>query len=398
MKDETSIAESGEHSLLLAARIIALQRAQRNIRHHLLTERGDEVARAKLEGIATEIAHLMAVRRGEPAALVLEAARGSAADRPALQAIEESNTGIAMTVPPDELSEAEARDIVGRNLAVLGAIANGADRFAALRVMGSSAEEQPAYRAELYRQSPDVAKEAAEAFIAANFAWEEQEEQRLAQAPAAGHVARETAMQEAAEAIRAYAGAEQSAEYSYIDTWNPEGLPASHFHDSARLARTNMLVALAGLSDADAAQVLADNPRGDHDGSTFPAADIEEVRAYRAKLTGPIDLREELQQAGYRVVSLAGDWREELADGWARTLAGEFRAARDEQEFHSLFTAMQSDPGVDQGVVARVAHLLTGEQGDWRTREEALGAIEGNFYERQQGHEQAQNAGKGVGR
>ncbi len=392
MSDEVSPVDTDEHSLLLAARLIALERAQRNIQHRLLTEPGDEAAQAKLEGIGTEIAHLKAIRDGEPAALAFEAREAGTTDRTALQAIKDTNTGIAMTALPDGLSEAAARHIVQGNLAALEQITDAADRFAALQAMGSSAAEQTAYRAELARQSPAVAKEAEAAFNAALLAWEA--EQRT---PAAEQAAREAAMKDAAEAIRAYAGEEETAEYSYIDTFNPEGLPPSHFHERAELARSEMIAALARLSDADAAQVLAENPRGDHDGSTFPAADIEEIRAHRAGLQAVVLtdnwLFAELRHAGLQVVRLTGNWQEELADGRASKLAEEFRAARDEQEFHRLFTDIRSDPAVADDLIARVAHLLTDEHHE--TREAALGAIEIEFHTRGQGREHTPTQGGG---
>ncbi len=388
MSDEASPADSGEHRLLLAARLIALERAQRNIRRRLLTEPGDGAARARLEGVVTEIAHLKAVRNGEPAALAFEAREAGTTGRTALQAIVETNTAIAMTALPDGLSEAASRHIVQGNLAALEQITSAADRFAALQAMGSSAAEQAGYRAELARQLPAVAKKAEEAFNAAVLAWEA--EQRT---PAAEQAAREAAMKKATEAICAYAGAEEAAEFSHIDTFNPEGLPPNHFHDRASRARSEMITALARLSDADAAQVLAEIARGDHDGSPFPAADIEEIRAHRAGLTPPIDLHEELRHAGLQVVRLTDNWAQELAEGRAVDLVDRFRAARTDEEFHRLFTDVRDNPAVGDDLIARVAHLLTDEKHE--TREAALGAIETEFHEREQTQEQAAEQGHG---
>jgi hypothetical protein len=76
----------------------------------------------------------------------------------------------------------------------------------------------------------------------------------------------------------------------------------------------------------------------------------------------------------------------------------QFEAAKDEADFHRLFTALQTDPAIDAKAARHIAFALTGER--HQTREAALGGMETHFYQqrdRQQQQEAAQLRG-GVGR
>jgi len=180
------------------------------------------------------------------------------------------------------------------------------------------------------------------------------------------------AIQHAEFAVADYIGSEQSAEYSYTETFNPEGRPAGYFHEQARLARTDMMEALAALSDADAEQVLARKPRVDHDGETFPAAAIQEVRAYRAVLTGHDDPAHAVSEADRQAA--AADIRDKAVSKAVADLSDAISWG-DEGDFHDAFEAISQNPAIDATAIAKV---ITGREHE--TREAALGAIETAFH------------------
>ena len=74
--------------------------------------------------------------------------------------------------------------------------------------------------------------------------------------------------------------------------------------------------------------------------------------------------------------------------------ADQFDAARDEAEFHRVFTALQNDPAVDAKAARHIAFALTGDRHE--TREAALGGIETHFYQQRDQREQAQAPARGV--
>jgi hypothetical protein len=73
--------------------------------------------------------------------------------------------------------------------------------------------------------------------------------------------------------------------------------------------------------------------------------------------------------------------------------ADQFDAARDEAEFHRVFTALQNDPAVDAKSARHIAFVLTGDRHE--TREAALGGIETHFYQQRDQQEQAQAPARG---
>ena len=74
------------------------------------------------------------------------------------------------------------------------------------------------------------------------------------------------------------------------------------------------------------------------------------------------------------------------------TWADRLDAARDEAEFHSVFTALENDPTVDAKAARHIAFALTGDRHE--TREAALGGIETHFYQ-QRDQQQAQAPARG---
>lgn len=76
---------------------------------------------------------------------------------------------------------------------------------------------------------------------------------------------------------------------------------------------------------------------------------------------------------------------------WANQLG----MARDEAEFHHVFSSLQNDPAVDTVAACHIAYALTGDPHlQHVTREAALGAIETYFHERDQ-QEQEQTPVRG---
>lgn len=73
--------------------------------------------------------------------------------------------------------------------------------------------------------------------------------------------------------------------------------------------------------------------------------------------------------------------------------ADQLDAARDEAEFHRVFTALQNDPAVDAKSARHIAFTLTGDRHE--TREAALGGIETHFYQQRDQQEQAQAPARG---
>lgn len=76
------------------------------------------------------------------------------------------------------------------------------------------------------------------------------------------------------------------------------------------------------------------------------------------------------------------------------TWADQLDAARDEAEFHRLFTALQNDPAVDAKAARHIAFALTGDRHE--TREAALGGIETHFYQQREQQVQAQAPARGT--
>jgi hypothetical protein len=73
--------------------------------------------------------------------------------------------------------------------------------------------------------------------------------------------------------------------------------------------------------------------------------------------------------------------------------ADQFDAARDEAEFHRVFTALQNDPAVDAKAARHIAFVLTGDRHE--TREASLGSIETHFYQQRDQQQQAQAPARG---
>lgn len=132
----------------------ALQQAGSNVAHY-------QAAWDRLKSdpaVTAEVAEAIAVAQSfrQPA----EITRGGTlhGNRAALTAIAQSNRVPVAVI--GELSAVAARGIVRGNLSALSTITDPASRNSALEIIGRSAAVQSAYRAELFEQSPDVAREA----------------------------------------------------------------------------------------------------------------------------------------------------------------------------------------------------------------------------------------------
>ena len=75
--------------------------------------------------------------------------------------------------------------------------------------------------------------------------------------------------------------------------------------------------------------------------------------------------------------------------GWADRLD----AARDEAEFHRVFTALQGDASIDAKAARQIAFALTGDR--YGTREAALGGIETHHYQQRDQRQQQAKAVRG---
>ena len=76
-----------------------------------------------------------------------------------------------------------------------------------------------------------------------------------------------------------------------------------------------------------------------------------------------------------------------------QTWADQLDAARDEAEFHRVFTALENDPAIDAKAARHIAFALTGDRHE--TREAALGGIETHFYQQRDQQQQAQAPARG---
>jgi hypothetical protein len=77
---------------------------------------------------------------------------------------------------------------------------------------------------------------------------------------------------------------------------------------------------------------------------------------------------------------------------WANQLG----MARDEAEFHQLFSSLQSDPAVDTEAARHIAYALTGDPHlQHVSREAALGAMESYFYQEHDQADQEQGQSQG---
>lgn len=359
-----------EHELMTRARILALLQQEKNLLRKLPNLEGRELhdIEARLAAGRCEHEHLNALLRHDPRAVAAEEARLRQVDIDFERAVVARNQE-ALAVPRDELPLAEAQIAVGEDIAALDAIQADAIRFAALAAMGSRAEEQSAYREALEQQAPNVAGAVTIAHAAVTYAWEAMQAERGA------------AIQRAEIAVADFISSERTAEYSYTETFNPEGRPAAYFHEQARLARSDMMEALATLADDDAEALLTRRPRLDHDGSTFAAASLQEVRAYRAVLTG----------RDYPAHAIPDSDRLAAEEAIrSRTVSNAVMALHnalswgDEEQFHGAFEAVKQHPAIDAIAVAKA---ITGREHE--TRDAALGAIESKFYALQLTQEQA---------
>lgn len=356
-----------EHELMSRARILALLQQEKNLLRMLpkLAEQELQDAQARLAAGSREREHLNALLRHDPKAIAAEEARLRQVDTDFERAVAVHNQE-ALAVPRDGLPSAAAEIAAREDIAALGAIQTEAVRFAALAAMGSSSEEQSAYRRALEELAPDVASAVSLAHAAVTLAWDVMQAERG------------DAIRRAEFAVADYISSERSAEYSYIDTFNPEGRPAADFHEQARLARTDMMKALAAISDDDANTVLARKQAVDHDRSTYPVAEIGEVRAYRAVLTGRNDPAQTVTDTERR---LAADEIRHQVVSTAVSELGNAISWGYEPEFHEVFEAVKENPGIDAAAAIAIAQAITGTA--YETREKALGAVEGKFYTQQ---------------
>lgn len=81
---------------------------------------------------------------------------------------------------------------------------------------------------------------------------------------------------------------------------------------------------------------------------------------------------------------------------WANQLG----MARDEAEFHQVFSSLQSDPAVDTVAARHIAYALTGDPHlQHVSREAAIGAMESYFYQqREQAHQEQRQSQGGAAR
>lgn len=367
--------------LLIRAQLLALARREVDITPRLALLSmvpGTELQRAEaqLAAIRSQRELLNTLLRKDPHAIATEQAQLPEGEREGLRAIKTRNEE-ALAIPRDRLSSDIARSAVTADLAALQAITNDVFRFAAMATMGSTADEQRAYHDALEETAQDIFKAVTLAHAAVTQAWEVMQAERTA------------AIQHAEHAVGDYIGAEQSAEYAYSDTFNPNGFPDSHFHEQARLARIDMMKALAALPDEVAEAVLERKQAVDHDRSTYSVAQIGEVRAYRAALTGraePSVTEAEHQRAN-----------EELRYQSVSTVASDLRDAikwGDEQGFHDAFEAIKANAVIDTAALVEIAKAVTRTEVE-ATSKAALGAIEQHFYDAQKNLQQTHAQGMG---
>lgn len=90
-------------------------------------------------------------------------------------------------------------------------------------------------------------------------------------------------MDAALDATRAYIDASSQREFSYSDTFNPEGIDDAKLDADTEESHNLMMAALASLSDEDARHVLLRARARDHDGSMYSVTSVEDVRQWRDK-------------------------------------------------------------------------------------------------------------------
>ncbi len=150
------------------------------------------------------------------------------------------------------------------------------------------------------------------------------------------------------------------------------------------LERVKSLESEIGELRSRAADIEAEWGVGEEDADA-----LEELQAKLEELQAAVDTYEELRGE----ISEHEDEQAEVGNELGRSICAEFLATHDEDGFHRLYTVLKDDPRVSSDVVIDVAWVLTGQEHE--DRDQALGAIEGEFYARAQGQAQEQAQGHG---